>query len=67
MSLTADGSAICENCSNLGVKVNHEISLNSDSLVPGLNLFSDPVFEGIPDERIDHVDQPLFWNLSNLV
>ena len=30
-------------------------------------MFSDPVFEGIADERVDHVDQPLLGNLPNLV
>ena len=64
--LTTDRRTIGEGLSDFRIKIYHNFSIYRELLISKLDLLPDPVFESIADERINEVNQPLFWYLSDL-
>ena len=56
---TADVHAAVESLGNLGVHLDQEILLPSQVFVASCDLILDPGAEGLSDDRVGHVDEPL--------
>ena len=47
--LTADGSALGEGSSNLGVEIDHHFTIYGHPVIAGLDLLTDPGLEWVAD------------------
>ena len=57
--LTGDGRGLGEVAEDLGVDVDGQLLLLDELLVAALDDGLGPVGEGLPDERVAEVDEPL--------
>ena len=65
--LTRDGRGLGEAAEDLGVDVDGQLLLLDEALVAALDDGLGPVGEGLPDERVAEVDEPLPWELAELL
>lgn len=64
--LTADVERLAKRGRDFRIKFNHEIVLFCEVIVSALYLIEHPSSEFISDNRIDHVDNPLPWQLHDV-
>ena len=64
--LERDGSTLHESGTDLGVHLDHQVTLLSDSRVPLVDLLLDPAGEGLSQDRVGHVDDPLLRQFVDL-
>ena len=64
--LTADVDRAAEGLGDLRVELNHEVSLVRELVVALLDCRGDPLPERLADDRVDHVDDPLPRQLSQV-
>ena len=64
--LTADIDRAAEGLGDLRVELNHQVSLVRKLFVSLLDRLGDPLPERLPDHRVDHIDDPLPWQLSHV-
>ena len=64
--LTANRRAPGEGLRDLGIEIYHDLSIYRELVISLLDLLPYPLLESIADERENEVNQPLFWNLSDL-
>ena len=65
--LTRDGRGLGEVAEDLGVDVDGQLLLLDELLVAALDDGLGPVGEGLPDERVAEVDEPLPGELAELL
>ena len=65
--LTGDGRGLGEVAEDLGVDVDGQLLLLDELLVAALDDGLGPVGEGLPDERVAEVDEPLPGQLAELL
>ena len=65
--LTRDGRGLGEAAEDLGVDVDGQLLLLDELLVAALDDRLGPVGEGLPDERVAEVDEPLPGELAELL
>ena len=65
-ALTADVDRAAEGLGDLGVELNHEVSLVRELVVALLDCLGDPLPERLPDHRVDHINDPLPWQLTHV-
>ena len=64
--LTADVSRVAKCGGNVGIKVDHEITLFSKPIVAVFDLLRDPLPEVVTAEGIDDIDHPLPRQLMHI-
>mgnify|MGYP001039986320 CR=1 FL=1 len=67
VGLTRNSRRLREAAEDLGVDVDGQLLLLHEPLVTGLHDGLGPVREGLADERVREVDEPLAWQLAELL
>ena len=65
--LTAHCCRCCIGFSYLWIHINQHVLINCYSMVTFLNLLLNPCSKRFFNDRIHHIDQPLLWNLLDLL
>ena len=65
-SLTADVGRVGKGCGNLWIEVDHKVTLLRKLLVAVFDLLRDPLSEVVAEQRIDHINDPLPWQLDDI-
>ena len=65
--LTGDRRGVHEGLHDLRIHVDPQVLLLDDSSIPSINAFFDPLSEDILHGRVDHVAEPLLWELLPLL
>jgi hypothetical protein len=63
-ALTADGSRLLEDLSDIGIHLDHQVLLHGDLFVARLDLLPNPLVEGLADDGCSDVANPLLWGLG---
>ena len=64
--LTTDVERAAKSCSNFRIKFNHQLLLLCKLFIANFDLLRDPLPQVIPNDRVDHVNDPLSWKLGNI-